>query len=278
MEYHNSTKEDFDQLIKFHCFDLMIEMLTSPVTKDDIKNALVSMPSEKTPRPDGFTKEFYIAAWSIIGKNFVTSVQSYFEKRHMPSGVNATILALIPKKFDTQNMKYFRLIACCNAIYKVISKILANRLKTLLPEAIQPNQILFIKGCLLLKNVLLATELVKDYHKDSISPWCALKIDITKAFDTVRWEVLKIMGIPEIFIHWIKGCISTTTFSVSLNGELEGFFANSRGLRQGCSLSPLLFVLSINVLSHRIDKGGNRESLRVSSEMQGSGDNSLELR
>lgn len=62
------------------------------------------------------------------------------------------------------------------------------------------------------------------------------------------------MGFPEIFICWIKGCISTATFSVTVNGELEGCFTSSRGLRQGYSLSPLLFVLVINVLSHRLDK------------------------
>lgn len=76
----------------------------------------------------------------------------------------------------------------------------------------------------------MATKLVKDYHKDTIAPKSALKIDTTKAFDTVRWHfvilTLKAMGIPDIFIFWIQRCISTASFLVKFNGELEGFFTS----------------------------------------------------
>lgn len=99
---------------------------------------------------------------------------------------------------------------------------------------------------------------MKNYHKDTISPRAALKIDITKAFDTVRWDfllnTLKALRFPDIFINWINGCISTAAFSVNVNGELEGFFTSSHGLRQGCSLSPILFVIIINMLTHRLNK------------------------
>lgn len=101
-------------------------------------------------------------------------------------------------------------------LYKVISKILANRLKCLLPDFIEPNQSAFVEGRLLLENVLLATELVKDYHKDSITSRCAIKFDISKAFDTVQWSfiigILKALQFPDIFIHWIYLCISTASF------------------------------------------------------------------
>lgn len=67
------------------------------------------------------------------------------------------------------------------------------------------------------------------------------------------------MGIPELFIHWIKGCISTASFSVSVNGELEGYFTSTIGLRQGCSLSPILFVIAINVLTHQLNKAAREQ-------------------
>ncbi|XP_056843011.1 uncharacterized protein LOC130495615 [Raphanus sativus] len=111
---------------------------------------------------------------------------------------------------------------------------------------------------LLMENLLLATELVKDYHKSEISPRCAMKIDISKAFDSVQWPfllaTLEALGFPAKYIHWIRLCISTASFSVQVNGELAGYFNSARGLRQGCALSPSLFVICMNVLSKLLDK------------------------
>ncbi|KAL9280732.1 putative RNA-directed DNA polymerase [Arabidopsis thaliana] len=155
-------------------------------------------------------------------------------------------------------MKDYRPISCCNILYKVISKIIANRLKLVFPKFIAGNQSAFVKDRLLIENVLLATEIVKDYHKDSVSSRCALKIDISKAFDSVQWKflinVLEAMNFPPEFTHWITLCITTASFSVQVNGELAGVFSSARGLRQGCSLSPYLFVISMDVQSKMLDK------------------------
>ncbi|KAL1226057.1 Secreted RxLR effector protein 78 [Cardamine amara subsp. amara] len=155
-------------------------------------------------------------------------------------------------------MKDFRPISCCNLLYKVISKIIANGLKTILPDFIALNQSAFIKDCLLMENLLLATELVKDYHKEGISSRCAMKIDIFKAFDSVQWpfvlNILTALNLPDQFIHWINLCISTTSFSIQVNGEIADFFRSKRGLRQGCSLSPYLFVICMSMLSKLLDR------------------------
>lgn len=147
----------------------------------------------------------------------------------------------------------------------MISKVLANRQKVLLPELIEPNQCAFVKGWLLLENVLLATELVKDYHKTLIMARSVLKLDISEYFDLVRWsfitDALRPMGIPKMFIQWIHTCFSTAAFSVSMNGELEGFFGSERGLQQGCALSPYLFVIAINVLSRMLNKAAQSGSI-----------------
>lgn len=161
-------------------------------------------------------------------------------------------------------MNDYRPISCCNVLYKVISKLIANRLKLVLPKFIAGNQSAFVKDRLLIENLLLATELVKDYHKDTISGRCAIKIDISKAFDSVQWSfvtnVLIAMNFPPVFVKWVSLCITTASFSIQINGELAGFFNSFRGLRQGCSLSPYLFVICMDVLSKMLDKAaGDRQ-------------------
>jgi len=104
--------------------------------------------------------------------------------------VNTTILALIPKNKEVKQMKDFRPISCCNIIYKVFSKLIANRLKVILPDFITMTPSAFVKNRLLMETVLLASEIVKDYHKDSVSARSAIKIDISKAFDFVQWPFL----------------------------------------------------------------------------------------
>ena len=244
-------------MLPFKCSDAHHSLLEKEVTEEEVKKVLFEMPANKAPGPDGYTTEFFKSAWPVIGKDFITAILSFFIKGFLPKGVNTTILALIPKKEDAKVMKDYRPISCCNVLYKVISKILANGLKALLPEIISPNQTAFIKNRLLMENVLLASEIVKDYHKDDTSPRCAMKIDISKAFDSVQWpfllNTLKAMRFPEKYIHWIRLCISTATFSVQVNGELTGFFDSKRGLRQDCALSPYLFVICMNVLSQQIN-------------------------
>ncbi|KAG7564158.1 Reverse transcriptase zinc-binding domain [Arabidopsis suecica] len=217
------------------------------------------MPSDKSPGPDGYTSKFYKATWDKIGGEFTIAIQSFFQTGFLPKGVNSTILALIPKKTEAREMKDYRPISCCNVIYKVISKLIANRLKTVLPKFISGNQSAFVKDRLLIENLLLATELVKDYHKYSISSRCAIKIDISKAFDSVQWSfilnALSAMAFPPVFIKWISLCISMASFLVQVNGELAGYFQSERGLRQGCSLSPYLFVISMDILSKMLDNG-----------------------
>lgn len=247
-------------------------MLEAEVTGEEIQKVLFAMPNNKSPGPDGFPCEFFKSTWSILGHDFIVAVQSVFKFGFLPKGVNSTILALIPKKIDSMQMKDYRPIACCNVLYKVVSKLLANRLKLLLPRIVCENQSALIKGRLLMENVLLASEMVKDYHQDSISPRCLLKIDISKAFDSVQWEFvlkgLEVLGFPATFIHWIHLCITSPSFSAQVNGDLAGYFQSTRGLRQGCSLSPYLFVLCMDILSKKIDKAVAEKKFKIHPRCQ----------
>lgn len=109
-----------------------------------------------------------------------------------------------------------------------------------------------------MENILLAQELVRNYHKADGKPRCAIKVDIKKAFDSARWDfvlsILEVIGFPIIFIQWIKECITTPIFFVKINGVSEGYFAAKRGVRQGDPLPPYLFVLNMEVLFQMLNK------------------------
>lgn len=218
MDFQGASVQELRELLAFNCSSEDCRSLEADISAERICKVFFSMPSNKSPGPDGFPCEFFTTTWPFIAQDFTIAVQSVFKLGFLPKGINSTILALVPKNLVAKEMKDYRPIACCNVLYKVVSKILANRLKVILTRIILKNQSAFVKGRLLMENVLLASEFVKDYHKDSISPSCAMKIDIFKAFDSVQWRFLlsclEALGFPERFLHWIRLCTTTPSFSV----------------------------------------------------------------
>lgn len=179
------------------------------------------MSSGKTPGPDGMTAEFFKASWSVLGEELTTSIMDFFISPFMPTSLNSTSLVLIQKRVGAEELKDYRPISCLNTVYKIITRILADKLKGVLPDIVLPNQTAFVKDRLLLENVLLASEVVNGYHKNSGSAKITLKVDISKAFDSIRWDfllcVLQAYQVPSCFYNAIKTCICSPSFSVSIN-------------------------------------------------------------
>jgi len=163
-----------------------------------------------------------------------------------PKGVNSSFIALIPKIKDPQFISDFRPISLIGCVYKVIAKVLSNRLSKVMNHLLDERQSAFVKGRQLLHGVLIAYEVVEEARR-SKRPCLVFKVDFEKAYDSVSWQFLfymmRRMGFHERWIGWVKGCLSSASISILVNGSPTAEFKPQRSLRQGDPLAPLLFDL-----------------------------------
>ncbi|XP_068483406.1 uncharacterized protein [Phaseolus vulgaris] len=170
----------------------------------------------------------------------------------IPKGCNASFIALVPKVRNPVHFDHYRPISLVGAMYKILSKVLAGRIKKVLPTIINDCQSAFLKDRGILDSVLMANEVVEDLRKGGRSGLC-LKVDFEKAYDSVRWEILydmlHKMGFHNMWIRWIRGCMESATVSVLVNGSPTEEFKPQRGLRQGDPLALFLFLVVVEGLT-----------------------------
>lgn len=152
-------------------------------------------------------------------------------------------------KFEGQiELSSLDLFALANFKFRIITKVIADRLALVAPKIISENQRGFIKGRQITECVGIAYEIINMLDKRSFGGHLALKIDIKKAFDTMDWsfilQVLQSFGFNDIFYNWVKVILHSAKLSISVNGHAVGYFSCKRGVRQGDPLSPLLFCLA----------------------------------
>ena len=168
---------------------------------------------------------------------------------HIPQEFNFTYVTLIPNVKNPEKISEFRPISLCNVIYKLISKVLANRLKPLLPSIVSENQSVFQAGKVITDNILMAFETLHymKNHQTGNTGFMALKLDISKAYDRLEWSfvecLLKKMGFHSKWVDLMMECITTISYSILINGEPSHTIHPSRGLRQRDPLSPYIFLL-----------------------------------
>ncbi|XP_062089071.1 uncharacterized protein LOC133795633 [Humulus lupulus] len=195
--------------------------------------------------------------WDTVKGDLMNVLEGFFKDGIIQERANETYICLIPKKINSCRVKDYRPISLVTSLYKIISKVLACRLRGVLADTIADSQGAFVEGRQILDTVLVANEAVEEYRSKGKKGW-VFKIDFTKAYDCVDWGfldfVLQKKGFGEVWRRWMQGCLSSTSFSVFLNGRPRGKFKGSRGLRQGDSLSPFLFTLVVDVLGRMIDR------------------------
>ncbi|WMV34807.1 hypothetical protein MTR67_028192 [Solanum verrucosum] len=130
------------------------------------------------------------------------AIKEFFQSGKLYRPVNCTVITLVPKNSSPVNIKEYRPIACCTIIYKIIAKVLASRMQKVMARIISEAQSGFIPGRKIVDNIILATELVKAYSRQHISPRCMLKIDLQKAYDSVEWSYLEQANMNKCSIYF----------------------------------------------------------------------------
>lgn len=223
------------------------------------------MGSFKAPCPDGYHHFLYKKYWEVIKVDLCDFIRNIFADLCIPSNINNTQIVIIPKIQSPSSISQFRSISLCNKIYKIIAKLLANRLRVSLPSRISPNQNSFLPGRGTDTNVIIANEILHSMNaRKGKGRWFILKLDLEKAYDKLEGGFIKncllFYGLDQAFVNMIMNCVSTISSTVLVNGIPADSFSPSRGIRQGDPLSPYLFIICMEVLSFLIHDAGVKVS------------------
>eukprot|EP00253_Pinus_taeda_P010222 PITA_10222 len=236
---------------------------------DAVEEVVMSMKKGIAPGPDGFTVDFYQVGWHFLSKEILDLVEESQMNQKVWTALNSTFFSLIPKTDNAEDAKGFRPISLCNFIYKIISSLMAKRLKPLLEKLISPEQTGFVEGRQILDGLVVTQEVIHSM-KTKKQKGMMIKLDLSKAYDRVIWqyleEILRSFGFSNRWISWVLSCISTPNFSILVNGTPSKTFKASRGIRQGNPISPFLFILAAEGLGRYLKQErvvGNIKGLRL---------------
>lgn len=236
------------------------EALVAPVSREELYKAVMDINLHKCPGPDGMSGFFYHQFWDVIGEDVYRMVDLFFRTGELEAEINKTNICLIPKKVSANKMKDFRPISLSNVVYKIITKIMAKRLRKVLTGLISESQAAFVHDRIIHDNILLAREMLHALRSSNkiSEDFIALKMDISKAFDRVEWtfleRALKSLGFAPAWISLIMTCVSSVTYQVLINGQAYGSIKPTRGIRQGDPLSLYLFIICTELLVKMLKK------------------------
>ncbi|GJS50443.1 RNA-directed DNA polymerase, eukaryota, partial [Tanacetum coccineum] len=247
--------------------------LDRDVSKDEIKRAVWDCGTDKSPGPDGFTFGFYRRFWYLIENDVYKAVSYFFLFADIPKGCNSSFIVLIPKFPGANMVKDFRPISLIGSLYKIIAKVLANRLVDKLGSIVNEVQSAFVKDRQILDGPFILDELIQ-WCKKKRKHLLVFKVDFEKAFDSVRWDFLDDLlfkfGFGGKWRKWIQSCLRSSRGSIILNGSPTEEFQFHKGLKQGDPLSPLLFILvmeSLHLSFNRVEEAGLFNGIQLNSSI-----------
>jgi hypothetical protein len=243
-------------ILQFPVIDM--QSLSNPILESEVRETILELHPEKAPGPDGFTGLFYRLGWDTIKSDVMKAIiqleSAGTQGLHL---LNSALMVLLPKSPEAASPSDFRPISLVHSFGKLFTKIMAKRLQPMMPGLVAPCQNAFIKGKSIHDNFVYVQRVVHSLKHKKI-PALMMKLDISKAFDSVSWEfLLKLLahrGFDRKWINWIVALLSSSSTNIIVNGELTEKIHHRRGLRQGDPVSPLLFVLVMDCLGRLLDK------------------------
>ena len=227
--------------------------LIASFSEDEVKAAIRGLNSKGAPGPDGIPVFFYLECWDVVGAEVMAMIEDFRVGRCNMDRLNKAYIILLPKVEGAELIKDFGPVSLSNSIYLIIVKVLANRLRLVLPTIISPYQSAFLPGRQMSDSIVMAEEIVAAWCRDN-TPGFLWKVDFSKAYDSIDWSflwnVLRRRGFPETWIRWVKQCVTTVSCAILVNGRPQGGWIHpQRGIRQGCPVTPLLFILAADAVA-----------------------------
>lgn len=229
--------------------------LVMPVRSEEVKQVVFAMHPDKSPGIDGLNPGFFQAYWGILGDDVIRFCEQFFMTGELPRDSNRTVVCLIPKVKQPQQMTDLRPVSLCNVLIRVLSKVMANRLKECLNTVISEQQSAFVEGRLLTDNALLVFEINHYIRRKTQgnNGMVGLKLDVSKAYDRLEWGFLDAMmrkfGFSNVWRERVMACVRSVSYSFIQDGEIFGDVQPQRGIRQGDPISPYLYILCAEGLS-----------------------------
>lgn len=276
--YRAEEKADYDQIHTYlrdmdlpKLTQINNEKLIKPITIQEIQNQIQGLKDGKSPGDDGYTNEFYKAFKDQLSQLLVRAYRHALNKGKWAQTWSSSIVTLIHKEGkDPTKCESYRPISLLNTDHKIISSILAIRLKENITEIITPDQCGFIPGRILADNIRRTLNII-DYAQRENEQLLLVTLDAEKAFDLVSWsfmfETIKEFGLNGIFCKWIQTLYSNPVSVVKTNGTISRRFNIQKGTRQGDPLSPLLFAIYVEVLAIAIRKNVNIKGMKIGREI-----------
>ncbi|KAJ1129654.1 hypothetical protein NDU88_008020 [Pleurodeles waltl] len=232
------------------------EGLNAPFTLEALHLAATTSKRGKTPGSDGLPVELYVELWDLIGPDLLELYGEVVGKGSLPQSLREGMITLLYKqKGEREDLKNWRPISLLNVDYKLLAKAMANRLKKLIEKIVHPDQTCGIPGRQIADSLALVRDTI-EYVKSRKVPTALVSLDQEKAFDRVSHEfmdrTLRALGLGDFFCDVVTAMYRDTSSTALVNGWRTDPFPVLSGVRQGCPLSPLLFICVIELLAERI--------------------------